>query len=126
MDGMAETECWERGDVVGRHPAWPCSRHQTVPPVPPETQSSYSQAVLGVPWHPGSQVVLEDPAKKGGHEDGLALNISVTPCLGESDPSLTHLALLSSRCPSPIPTNTPPPPGTITILGHSPSPGSLG
>lgn len=76
MDGLAETECRERRDPLEGHPA--CSHHQPVPPVPPEPELSYSQAVLGDPWHLGSQVVLEDPAKKGRHDEGPARNISVT------------------------------------------------
>lgn len=31
-------------------------------------RSPYSQAVLGGPWHLGSQVALEDPAKKSRHD----------------------------------------------------------
>lgn len=78
MDGLAKTKCWERRNTVEGHPAWSCSHQQPVPPIPPEAELSYSQAVLGGPWHLGSQVVLEDPAKKGRHDDGPALNISAT------------------------------------------------
>lgn len=99
MDGMVETECWEKGNMVEGHPSWPCSHHWTVRPVPPESESSYSQAILGVPWHLGSQVVLEDPAKQGRYGNGPALNLSVTLSLCEK-PKPKTLDLLSSRCPS--------------------------
>lgn len=120
MDGMVETECWEKGNTVEGRPFWPCSHRWTVPPVPPESESSYSQAILGVPWHLGSQVVLEDPAKQGRYGDGPALNLSVTLSLCEK-PKPKTLDLLSSRCPSA--TQTTHTPGTVTILGHFPSPG---
>lgn len=49
---------------------WSCLDYSPSPPtpVPPEPGSPYSQAVPGGPWHLGSQVALEDPAKKGRHD----------------------------------------------------------
>lgn len=109
MDGLAKTECWERKNTVEGHPAWPCSHHQPVPPVPPEPGLSYSQAVLGDPWHLGSQVVLEDPAKKDRRVDGPALNISVTQAIRQVPTHRVQLLLwaisqaqvLSARCQAP-------------------------
>lgn len=104
MDGMVETECWEKGNTVEGHPAWPCSHHWIVPPVFPKPESSYSQAILGVPWHLGSQVVLEDPAKQGRYGDGPALNLSVTLSLCESDPNLkTWICYPAGAHPPPKP-----------------------
>lgn len=104
MDVMVETECWEKGNTIEGHPVWLCSHHWTVPPVPPESESSYSQAILGVPWHLGSQVVLEDPAKQGRYDDGPALNLSVTLSLCASDPSLkTWICYPAGAHPPPKP-----------------------